>query len=268
VPYRALSLQLNRQQNLRTPARGLRQPNAHKLNHGGGIKASTSSDMEPSRLASSIAGIDIAKPAAGMVTALALLVSPMTVPAGPAHAAGELASAPGSSSSNSSSINSSGSISVTLLAAVPAVDGSLTTVAAPTNSTQQLEQGVHGGVASFKQHMPQPDSLQLQVSDPQSSTNPGWAPPSPMPHPPASPPQRPSPTPGTPPRPSLPPGPPQLLPRKPPVPDSRSPAPELPAVPDVPPQLLPPCPANPQPPQLLPPCRVPPPIRPIGATVE
>jgi hypothetical protein len=236
VPSLALPLQLHSQQTLRKPAHCLRPLNAHKLSHSSSIKASSSSIKEPST--SPVARI--AKPAASMVAALALLASPMTVPAGPAYAAGELASAPGSSSNNSGS-----SSRAALLTAAAAA-------AAPSISTLNLAQG---GWASFSQHSQQPVSQQL-VSDPQSSSNPGWAPPSPMPHPPASPPQSPSPSPnpGTPSQPSLPPGPPQLLPRKPPVPDSSTPAPEVPRVPDVPPQLLPPCPANPQPPQLLSPC--------------
>jgi len=102
------------------------------------------------------------------------------------------------------------------------------------------------------------------AADAQPSVDPGWGRPSPMPHPPVSPPQTPSPE--GPPKPSLPPGPPDLLPHKLPAPGPQpTPKPKLPQLPDVPPQLLPPCPPNLAPPQLLPPCpqpQVPPPIRP------
>lgn len=223
-------------------------PAHHRLTNVCRSHAAKTNSQDPSR-----ASKGPAKSAAAMLAAAALLLSPMTVPAGPALAAGELADT--NSSSSSSTLTPT----------------SLSGLVAASASDQQMDQGEQAGwgaqgitAAGSSQH------VSSSTEDPQPSKNPGWPMPSPMPHPPAAPPQ--SPAPGTPQQPSLPPGAPDLLPRQPaPGPGpQQSPKPELPPLPDVPPQLLPPCQPNPGPPQLLPPCQPPgvaPPIRPAQIDV-
>lgn len=187
-----------------------------------------------------------AKSAAAVLAAAALVLTPMTVPAGPALAAGELSGMNGSSTPT------------------PTTFSGLVAASANYQQMVQGQQAGWGARGMTAAWVSQQDSTSAE--GPQPSKNPGWPMPSPMPHPPADPPQ--SPSPGNPQQPSLPLGPPDLLPRQPaPGPGSQqNPKPDLPPIPDVPPQLLPPCKPNSDPPQLLPPCQPPgvaPPIRPV-----